>query len=72
MELLLYLAEFHNGDGASDDPLEVDRMMQSQSESADTDQDAEPNTHPTPPIDRTQNENRNVPESKPAPENHRR
>lgn len=37
MELLLYLAEFQDAQGEVDDPLEVDRLMQSEAIAPNTD-----------------------------------
>jgi hypothetical protein len=36
MELLLYLAEFQDEEGKVEDPLEVDRLMQSEAAAPDT------------------------------------
>jgi hypothetical protein len=46
MELLLYLAEFQNEQGQVEDPLEVDRMMQSDTKAPGTELPAPPDRTP--------------------------
>jgi hypothetical protein len=48
MELLLYLAEFQDEEGKVEDPLEVDRLMQSEADAADPEKSpaADHNTKP--------------------------
>jgi hypothetical protein len=50
MELLLYLAEFQDEEGEVEDPLEVDRLMQSEADAPDPEKppSADHNSKPKP------------------------